>query len=229
LSHDPKRAAAYLTARLSPRRRRAFEDHMLSCEECWNEVEAARRGRALAESGKEIAPQFLREHVRASIQAMDPAPTFSRRKIAAAGGVATLVIALVAIPLFMRGGDQPREIEAILADFQNDAMSGNPVAPELPTQVGDLVLIGARSKWMHGMELTAHVYRDQAGHEVSVYVGDDIFPEAEGAKPELYADGWTAELDGAIIYCSDWPEPLMVVGDNEKEVAMLVRGLEADR
>jgi hypothetical protein len=229
LSHDPKRAAYYLTGQMSRRRRRTFEEHMLSCEECWREVEAARRGRALAESGKEVAPQFLRERVRASMEASEPAPGYSRRRVAVAGSVAMLLIAAAAVPLLVRGEEQPREIEAILADFHNDAMSGDPVAPELPAKVGDLVLIGARSKWMDGMEVKAHVYRDQAGHEVSVYLGDDIFPEAEGAERERYVDGWTAELDGAVIYCTDWPEPLMVVGDNEKEVAMLVRGLEEDR
>lgn len=74
MSHDPERdAAAYLGGGIRARRRRRFEDHLMECEDCWREVEAGRLGRRLAESTRELAPQALRETVRAAVAAF-PAP-----------------------------------------------------------------------------------------------------------------------------------------------------------
>ncbi|HEV8165318.1 MAG TPA: zf-HC2 domain-containing protein, partial [Actinomycetota bacterium] len=55
MGHDPQRlAAAYLGGELSRHRRERVEAHLLECEACWGEVQAARRGRALAESVREV-------------------------------------------------------------------------------------------------------------------------------------------------------------------------------
>lgn len=63
--HDPEGAAArYLGGAMRTRGRRAFEAHLMDCEDCWEEVQVARLGRALAESGRELAPHPLRERVR---------------------------------------------------------------------------------------------------------------------------------------------------------------------
>src|ERR671910_740635 len=56
MRHEPERlAAAYLAGELGRRQRERFEAHMLACEECWQEVGLGRRGRALAESIREVA------------------------------------------------------------------------------------------------------------------------------------------------------------------------------
>jgi hypothetical protein len=34
---------------------------MVDCEDCWREVDLGRKGRSVAESGRELAPQALRE------------------------------------------------------------------------------------------------------------------------------------------------------------------------
>jgi hypothetical protein len=55
--HDPQRtAAAYLGGQLPRRHRDRFEAHLLACEDCWGEVRAGRRGRALAEGSRELPP-----------------------------------------------------------------------------------------------------------------------------------------------------------------------------
>ena len=54
MRHDPQRtAAAYLGGQLPRRHRDRFEAHLLACEDCWGEVQASRRGRALAETARE--------------------------------------------------------------------------------------------------------------------------------------------------------------------------------
>ena len=75
MRHDPQRtAAAYLGGQLPRRHRDRFEAHLLACEACWREVQAGRRGRALAEAAREVAPQHLRERVRATIEATPLSP-----------------------------------------------------------------------------------------------------------------------------------------------------------
>jgi hypothetical protein len=57
MRHDPERmAAAYLAGELGRRQRERFEAHVLECDDCWREVGLGRRGRALAESMREVAP-----------------------------------------------------------------------------------------------------------------------------------------------------------------------------
>jgi len=66
--HDCETAAAdYLGGGLHPQAVRAFERHLLGCEQCWQEVEAGRTGRRLAESARQVAPLELREQLRAVI------------------------------------------------------------------------------------------------------------------------------------------------------------------
>ena len=66
--HDSETAAAdYLGGGLHPQAVRAFERHLLGCEQCWQEVEAGRTGRRLAESARQVAPLELREQLRAVI------------------------------------------------------------------------------------------------------------------------------------------------------------------
>jgi anti-sigma factor RsiW len=68
VTHEPEVAAVvYLAGTLDAAERERFEEHLLACEECWGEVQTAHRGRALAESLREVAPQPLRERVRASV------------------------------------------------------------------------------------------------------------------------------------------------------------------
>jgi len=66
--HDSDAAAAdYLGGGLHPQAVQAFERHLLGCEQCWQEVEAGRTGRRLAESARQVAPLELREQLRAVI------------------------------------------------------------------------------------------------------------------------------------------------------------------
>ena len=114
MRHDPERnAAAYLGGLLSTRKRRKFESHIVECEDCWREVDSGRKGRSVAESGRELAPQALRERVRAAVESVTPRP--KRRWAFGAAALATAVVVgslyVVSLP------DQPQTIEAVVAAF----------------------------------------------------------------------------------------------------------------
>jgi hypothetical protein len=67
-THDSETAAArYLGGDLRPRAARVFEQHLLACEPCWQDVEAGRAGRRIAESARQVAPAELRERLRAVV------------------------------------------------------------------------------------------------------------------------------------------------------------------
>src|SRR3990170_3859085 len=94
-SHNPERSAAeFLGGQMSRRHRRAFEEHIIDCEECWHEVELGRAGRTAAESGRDIAPQAMRERLRASVATLTP-PSRRLRWGALSGAAAVVVVAIV--------------------------------------------------------------------------------------------------------------------------------------
>jgi anti-sigma factor RsiW len=93
VKHEPERAAAsYLLGEMKGRRRARFERHIVECEDCWREVQLGRAGRSVAESGRELAPQEIREQVRTVIAA---AP-IRGRQWRLRWGVTLLAIAAVA-------------------------------------------------------------------------------------------------------------------------------------
>lgn len=222
MTHDPERSAAsYLSGSMSRRRRKTFEEHILECEECWAEVDMGRRGRSLAEEGRELAPQKLRERVRMSVEAM-PTPNRRWRRFAFGASVIalSLLTLLAALDWRLQQPEQPVEIALLLADFESGGTLKTAAEERLPDQLGDLRLRHSRAGRVHGMEVTAHEYVDPAGHEVVVYQADRAFPVAEGAEHAPTGETWTAELDGAVLFCADHPVPSLVVGDDHKEVAL---------
>lgn len=222
MKHDPERSAAdYLNGSMSRRRRKGFEDHILDCEDCWSEVDLARRGRSLAETGRALAPQNLRERVRMSVEAMPMPRRRWRRFVVGASGVAIVLITLLAtLDLTLGSAEQPPEIALLVADFESGSSLETRVAKTLPNQLGDLQLRHSRAGRVDGVEVTAHSYVDPAGHEVVIYQADETFPVAEGAEHTPGSETWTAQVDGAVLFCADHPVPSLVVGDDRKEVAL---------
>ena len=226
MRHDPEQnAAAYLAGSLSKRRRGRFEEHMLVCEDCWREVRLGRAGRALAESGRMLPPQRLREDVRASVEAVALDPRSAR-----APGVLVVALLLVAATAFGAralwfSGGQPVVIETAVRDFRSTDPAGVEVASELPARLGDLVLVTAERRSLHDLEVVAHVYRDAAGHTVVVYQGEETFPVAGGADHAPDGATWTARVGNAVLFCADKPVPSLIVGDDLPEVSLAVAEL----
>ena len=223
MSHEPEVAAAvYLAGSLDAAERERFEEHMLGCEECWGEVRTAHRGRALAESLREVAPQPLRERVRASVVAASRSDRRRHRRPLAAAAIVAAVVAVVAGGLLARQGDagQPAVIAAAVASYQTGHLDGSAATPAQPPvrQSGDLVWRGARQGRLAGLPVVAHDYRDAAGRQVTLLRADRSFPEAVGASHPPGTAIWVAEVDGLAVLCADRPAPSLLVAPDRAEV-----------
>jgi hypothetical protein len=220
--HDPEiSAAAYLAGVTSRRARRRFEAHVIDCQECWTEVRLGGVGRGLAESGRELAPQAVRERVRGAVSLL-PAPRIRLRRRVGLVSVFTLTaVSAGVLAIQVARPEQPELIRTLLAHFEGDVPSGQAVAPELPERLGDLHLLGAETLEIRGVSIGAHRYRDPAGHEVVVYRAARTFPIAAGARRDGVV--WEATSDGTIMFCADRPVPSLVAGDDRAEVGLAVR------
>ena len=217
--HDPEAGAArYLGGDLPPRARRRFEAHLVECPDCWEEVRLGGLGRGYAEAGRELAPQSLRDRIRGEVSLI-PARARIRLRI----GVGILALAIGAGGTFaLLATGQPRSIEALVADFQGQPALDDAASPRLPARLGDLSLVDVRAGEVDRLSVLAHLYRDAAGHRVTVYRADRTFPMADGAR-EGQGQTWRAQVEGAVLLCSDRPFPALVVGDDDREVVLAAR------
>jgi putative zinc finger protein len=225
VSHEPEVAAAvYLAGTLDVAERERFEEHLLACEECWGEVRTAHRGRALAESLREVAPQRLRERVRASVAAASRSDRRRRHRPLVGVVVAATVLAVVAGTLLARqgGAGQPALIAAAVASYRTGSLDGSAASPARPSvrRAGDLVWRDARQGWLAGRPVVAHDYRDAAGRQVTLLLADRSFPEAVGASHPPGTAIWVAEVDGVAVLCADRPSPSLLVGRDRAEVLL---------
>ena len=227
MTHDPERdAAAFLAGDMSRRRRRAFEDHIVDCEDCWREVDLGRRGRALAESGRELSPQLLRERVRAAVETLPPRPRRLHPGLGALALGATVLVFASILAVGQLRQSQPALIQSIVADFHGTQALSSNADPQLPQRLGDLRLVATRSERMEGRRLTVHTYKDAAGHVVAVYQSPASFPEATGADHSADEQTWSAAIDGVELFCTDRPVPSLVVGNDQREVALAADELD---
>lgn len=225
MKHDPERqAASFLGGRMSTRWRVAFEAHMLECEDCWHEVAAGRRGRAMAESSRELAPQYLRELVRTSIAATSRRPARRGWRVATFATLLLVAATVIAIPRLPTNPDEPPELQVLLSNFEGERAFTSR-RPSLPERLGDLRLDDAAVGHVGDLEVVAHRYEDPAGHVVVVYQADQEFPVAAGAQHDRLTETWTATLDGRHVFCADKPIPSLVVGDDAPEVAVAAQEL----
>jgi Putative zinc-finger len=218
--HDPEaKAAGYLGGTLSPRARRRFETHLVECPDCWEEVRLGGVGRGYAEAGRELAPQALRDRIRGEVALVPGRP---RLRLRIGVGVLALALGAGGGTLALLATDQPRAIEALVADFQGDRRLGTGARGALPDRLGDLTLVDVSAGEVDGLSVVGHRYHDEAGHRVIVYRADRTIPMADGARP---GDGqtWRAEVEGSLLLCSDRPFPSLVVGDDSREVELAAR------
>jgi hypothetical protein len=227
MGHDSQwAAAAYLGGQLGRRQRERFETHLLACEPCWREVQAGRHGRAVAESVRELAPQHLRERVRATVEA-HPARTRRRGWTRTAAALTALVLVGVlasGLVVTHQHRAQPEVIVAAVAAYQagGPATAGPAGSPPV-RQLGELRWRSSGRGVVGGLLVVAHTYQDAAGHRVVLLVADRPFPMAAGARHDA-GDTWIAETGGAVVFCSDHPAPSLLVGPDR---AMVLRA--ADR
>ena len=232
MNHDPEQlAAAYLTA-MRPGARRRFEEHLLECEPCWQEVCLARRGRQLAEAARDRAPAQLREDIRAAITtaaALPSATARSPRRIVAA---AVITVAVLAAAVVMRpwqdgrptpdAAAPPAVIAAAVASYRASRLPGTAVPAEpAPTLTPlNLDLVGAARGELGGVAVTMFAYRTPSGARLTIFRSSQPFPEASEARELGGTEGaWTVRSSGVTIICAQGTHTMLLLGSD----ATLVR------
>jgi hypothetical protein len=215
VSHDSEReAAAYLGGAMRARRRRGFEAHLIQCEDCWREVAVGRRGRRLAEATRELAPQGLRETIRAAVAAF---PASRRRLRLPLVGATLVVVAAGAFVAGQRlGADQPRPIVRAVADFREGRMptEAPPGAPAPDLAPLRLSLTSAASGSLAGLHVDAFSYRDASGRRLLLYLSDTAFPIAAGARQSTRGGPWRARIGDLELLCSQRPHALLAISND---------------
>lgn len=237
MRHDAERdAERFLGGAMSPVEREDFTQHLLGCNACWSEVEQGRRGRHLAESTRTAAPGALRDRVRALVEA-EPAPTPaaspSRRRAVrrwlAPVGVPVAAAAAVALILTSRSGTtEPPSLRQAVADFSAGQLPGAQLpalrAPDLSRL--DLQPVGAGGGTYAGLDVDGYAYRDDAGRRIVLYLSDEAFPEAPGARRLAGNDGpWVAQRGDVTVLCARLPHALLVVGQDDQLVRQAASAL----
>jgi predicted anti-sigma-YlaC factor YlaD len=220
MGHDPQRlAAAYLGGELRRRRRERVEAHLLECEDCWGEVQAARRGRTLAESVREVTPHHVRDRIRATVEVV---PAGRRRWAVGWAGLAAVTVAAVVVGGLLVAGRQPTQpatIAAAVASYrEGGATWRGPADPPPIRQLGDLRWRGSGRGTLGGLPVVAHTYQDPAGDRVVLLQADRSFPTAVGAHHPAGSDTWMTEVEGVVLFCADRPAPSLVVGQDRAKV-----------
>jgi hypothetical protein len=226
VSHDSERdAAAYLGGAMRARRRGRFEAHLLECEDCWHEVAVGRTGRRLAESTRELAPQALRETVRAAVAAF---PSPRRRLRLPVAGAILLLAAIGAFAAVQLRTDQPAPIARAVADFRQGRMPTEApsaaAAPDLTPL--NLSLTSAGSGTLDGLHVDAYSYRDASGRRLLIYLSDTTFPVAAGARQAAPDGPWRARVSDLELLCSEQPHALLALSDDAALLDRLARQLD---
>ncbi len=225
MSHDSERdAAAYLGGAMRARRRRGFEAHLMECEDCWREVAVGRTGRRLAESTRELAPQSLRETVRAGVAAF---PSPRRRFRLPLAGAILLLAAIGAFSAVQLRTDQPAPIARAVADFRQGRL---PIEAPTTADAPDLTplslsLTSAGSGFLDGLPVDAYSYRDAAGRRLLLYLSDTAFPVAAGARQAVRDGPWRAHISDLELLCAQQPHALLAVSDDAALLDRLARQL----
>lgn len=224
MRHDPPRnTAAYLGGSMSDRRTEQFEAHLLACAECWEEVSQARRGRAIGESLRDLAPQSLREDIRAATESEGSSRQLQLRWVTAA----TIAVALVLLgvgavlrigPIDRSVVQQPESIAQAIIDFQNGRIPAEqPVERDAPDLAGlGFTVSGAGSGRVGSVKVDGFSYQNEAGRRLHLYVSKQPFPEAAGAKMVVEGPNspWMASSQGIGLLCAQNPFPLLALSED---------------
>jgi hypothetical protein len=231
VTHDPDDATigAYLAGELPPAQRDALERHLLTCDRCWTEVDAGRRGRALVEQAREPAPDRLRARVHAAVAAQRPRRRPRTRVLVAA---ALTLITAVAVAVAVRTANpasQPPQITLAVAGYQADRLPGSGIPAQAAPNLSALQLVetGAGTGHLAGQPVTGYAYRDQTGRRILLYLSDQPFPMPERADHPTGPDGAaTVRHRGVSVLCSRQPYQALVLGDDKHLVWRVATALD---
>jgi hypothetical protein len=219
VTHDPAVVAAYVAGELTGTPHGEFERHLLSCEECWAEVERGRQGRRLALLARESAPDALRDRITAALAGTPPPdrPWHRRRLVTLAAACLALVAVLVTVMVAVRP-KSPEPMAAAVVAYRAALLPGAQIpadpAPDLTTL--GLWETAASAGELAGTPVRAYAYRDRTGRRLLIYVGQRPFTSPQDAK--RYEGAWVARKEGVTVLCSRPPHTTLVVGEDEQQV-----------
>lgn len=219
--HDPETdAARYLGDDLDPEERKRVSRHLLSCAECWHEVEQARKGRALLEAQRTVVPVELRDRIRGLVES-EQAPAQPgradhpwRRRLVLP--VAACLVAVLAVGL-AHDVDEPAALREAVQDYAAQQLpgAGLPAAAAPDLSALRLQPAGAGGGTYAGLDVDGYAYRDAAGRRIVLYLSDQPFPEAPDAERLAGRDGpWIADRGDVLVLCARLPHSLLVVGED---------------
>lgn len=195
--HDD-RLVPYLAGDLAREQAEAFEAHLVDCDDCWQAVSQDRRGRALAESLRALAPASLRDRVRMAVEAdagQGLHPRGRRRRVGT--GLAVAVFAVVAVAWAATVSGHPPEPASVAAVIN---AARQPVPPASVVAAGETVsLERARLD----------------GRDVTVGRAAVAFPmPAGGSQSGEGLDAvWVAKRGELTVVCLSRPDNLLLAAD----------------
>ena len=217
--HDDTTIGTYLAGELALEQREAFETHLLTCDRCWAEIDAGRRGRALAEQAREPAPEPLREQLLAALAAGQPTRRRPAARILVAAAVAVVVALTAAVVVIGAiGADaQPAQIAAAVNGYRDDRLPGSGIPERVGPDLSVLRMVetGAGTGRLAGQPVAGFAYRDEVGRRLVIYLSDQPFPMPE---PADHADAVGAAITthrGVAVLCSRAPHIALVLGEDE--------------
>ena len=226
---DDAAMGAYLAGEVGPDQRDAFEAHLLTCDRCWGEVDAGRRGRALAEQAREAAPARVRAKLLTAVTANRPARRRLHVRLIVAVAAAVTVLAAAFVIRATGPDPEPAQIAAAVAGYRHDRLPGAGI-PEQPgpdlTTLG-LVESGAGAGQLAGQPVTGYAYRDRAGRRLLIYLSDRPFPMPQPA--DAAADPAAAAFSthhGVAVLCSRAPHTALVLGEDQRLVWQAATALD---
>jgi hypothetical protein len=209
---DHRLLMAFLAGELGPADARRWDEHLLECERCWQQVREDRAGRQAAGLLRQPAPAGLADRVRFAVELAAAGSSSPRlphrgvrqrwRRLAGAGTLA-LGAAVTAVVLLMPGGRA--SMPAAVAAVARYAETVPPPAqqPELgtgpragPVEVSPPVTITAG-----GQRIVVRTWR-LGGTEAVVAVSGRPFPMPTGAHG-MSGGGmaWSARVGKLGLYC----------------------------
>jgi Putative zinc-finger len=219
--HDDATIGAYLAGELASEQREAFETHLLTCDRCWSEVDAGRRGRASAEEAREPAPAPLRERVYDAVAAQRPGYRRRSQVLVAAAVVLLAAVTTAVIARAVGPTDQPLPIAMAVAGYRDDRLPGSGVPQREGPDLSALRLVetGAGTGHLAGQPVTGYAYRDNIGRRLLIYLSDQPFPMPahadHGGGPSGAA---VARHRGVAVLCSRSPHTVLILGEDERLV-----------
>ncbi|MBW3638231.1 MAG: hypothetical protein KY451_00005 [Actinobacteria bacterium] len=144
-----------------------------------------------------------------------------RRWLVPAGAPVVAAAAAVLILRFGSGTSEPPSLRQAVADFSAGQLPGAQLPAEGAPDLSQLNLqpVGAGGGTYAERDLGGYAYRHATGRGIVLYLSDETFPEAPGARRLAGEDGpWVVQRGDVVLLCARLPHALLAVGQDDELV-----------